>query len=178
MRRVLTTIGVFAVCVGATACGSSTHHHADADKRITTKAATPPPDPLLERLGLPSLHTSSPLPGYLMIADRDNNRIIILNPEKRIVWRFPQPGDLRPGQRFAGPDDAFFSADLRSIITNEEFSDTIAVVSLSRRPRITWEYGHQDVQGSSPGYLAHPDDAYLLASQQVQVADIINCRVL
>jgi hypothetical protein len=113
-----------------------------------------------------------------MIADRDNNRIIILNPEKRIVWRFPQPGDLRPGQRFAGPDDAFFSADLRSIITNEEFSDTIAVVSLSRRPRITWEYGHQDVQGSSPGYLAHPDDAYLLASQQVQVADIINCRVL
>jgi hypothetical protein len=79
------------------------------------------------------------------------------------VWRFPAPGDLRGGQQFAGPDDAFVSADRRSIITNEEFSDTIAVVSLAHDPRITWEYGHQDVQGSSPGYLAHPDDAYLLA---------------
>jgi hypothetical protein len=34
------------------------------------------------------------------------------------------------------------------------------------------------VQGSSPGYLAHPDDAYLLANGDIQVADIINCRVL
>jgi hypothetical protein len=113
-----------------------------------------------------------------MIADRDNNRLIIVNPAHRIVWRFPAPGELAPGQLFAGPDDAFVSADHRSIITNEEFSDTIAVVSLSYRPRITWEYGHQGVQGSGPGYLAHPDDAYLLRNGQIQVADIINCRVL
>jgi hypothetical protein len=112
-----------------------------------------------------------------MIADRDNNRIIIVSPFKQIVWRFPRARDLRPGQQFAGPDDAFISADRRSIITNEEFSDTIAVVSMSRRGRITWEYGHRDVQGSGPGFLAHPDDAYLLSNRQVQVADIINCRV-
>ena len=61
---------------------------------------------------------------------------------------------------------------------NEEFSDTVAVLSLTRDPRIVWEYGHPDVQGSSPGYLALPDDAYLLADGDVQVADIINCRVL
>jgi len=113
-----------------------------------------------------------------MTADRDNNRIIIVNPDKEIVWRFPTPGALAPGQVFAGPDDAFLSADHRDIITNEEFSDTIAVLSLTRDPRIVWEYGHPDVQGSSPGYLAHPDDAYLLADGDVQVADIINCRVL
>ena len=78
-----------------------------------------------------------------------------------------------------GPDDAFVSADHRDIIiTNEEFPDTIAVLSLTRRPRILREYGHQDVQSSSAGYLAHPDDAYLLADGRVQVADIINCRVL
>ena len=113
-----------------------------------------------------------------MIADRDNNRIIIVNPSKHIVWRFPQPGALPAGQQFAGPDDAFLSADRHSIITNEEFSDTLAVISLSRRPRILWGYGHQDVQGAAPGYLAHPDDAYLLADGEVQVADIINCRVV
>ena len=135
-------------------------------------------DPVLARLGLPALHGDSPLDGYLMIADRDNNRIIIVNPSKQIVWRFPAPGALARGQQFAGPDDAFLSANRRSIVTNEEFSDTVAVISLSRQPRILWEYGHQDVQGSGPGYLAHPDDAYLLADGQIQVADIINCRVL
>jgi hypothetical protein len=113
-----------------------------------------------------------------MIADRDNNRIIIVNPSKQIVWRFPQRGELAPGQQFTGPDDAFLSSNRRAIITNEEFADTIAVVSLSRRPRIVWDYGHQDVQGSGSGYLAHPDDAYLLGHGEVQVADIINCRVL
>jgi hypothetical protein len=135
-------------------------------------------DPVLTRLGLPRLTGASPLPGYLMIADRDNNRIIIVNPDKRLVWRFPEHGDLAPGQQFGGPDDAFLSANRTSIITNEEFSDTVAVISLSRRPRIVWDYGHQDVQGSGPGFLAHPDDAYLLGDGQIQVADIINCRVL
>ena len=167
---VLLVAGLLAGCGGSsktTTQGQGGHSH----------PATPR-DPVLAALGLPALHGGSPLPGYLMIADRDNNRIIIVNPGKRIVWRFPRPGALGPGQRFAGPDDAFLSADRRSIITNEEFSDAIAVVSLSRRPRIAWEYGHQEVQGSGPGYLAHPDEAYLLANGQIQVADLINCRVL
>src|SRR5205823_2391792 len=105
---------------------------------------------------LPALHGGSPLPGYLMIADRDNNRIIVVNPSRQIVWRFPAPGSLAPGQQFAGPDDAFVSANRQFIVTNEEFSDTIAALSLTRHPHIVWEYGHQNVQGSSPGYLAHP----------------------
>src|SRR5207248_5017152 len=120
-------------------------------------------DPVFRRLGLPPLHGRSPLPGYLMIADRDNNRIIIVSPDKRIVWRFPTPGALHRGQTFAGPDDAFFSANHQDIITNEEFSDKIAVLTLAAHPRISWEYGHQGVQGNSPGYMAHPDDPYLLA---------------
>ena len=82
------------------------------------------------------------------------------------------------GAPFAGPDDAFVSANHRDIITNEEFSDTIAVISLAAHPRVVWQYGHQGVQGSGPGFLAHPDDAYLLPNGTVQVADIINCRVL
>lgn len=169
-------------------CGGGSHLKRGSASHATHAAEHPTPrakpthkkttDPVLARLGLPPLHTSSPLPGYLMIADRDNNRIIIVNPDKKIVWRFPSRNDLRPGQVFAGPDDAFISADRRNITTNEEFADTVAVLSLARHPRIVWQYGHSNTQGSSPGYLAHPDDAYLLANGELQVADIINCRVL
>jgi outer membrane protein assembly factor BamB len=113
-----------------------------------------------------------------LIADRDNNRIIVVSPGKRIVWRFPRHGDLRRGEKFGGPDDAFVTPGGRSIITNEEFSDTIARISIGRRPRISWQYGHAGAQGSSRGYLAHPDDAYLLKNGETSVADIINCRVL
>ena len=112
-----------------------------------------------------------------MIADRDNNRVIVVSPAKRIVWRFPPSGSGVPGT-FTQPDDAFVSADGRYISTNQEFAETITLVALTRQPRIVWQYGHYGAQGSAPGYLAHPDDAYLLSGGQVQVADIINCRVL
>ena len=52
-------------------------------------------DPVLARLGLPPLHGSSPLPGDPTIADRDNNRIIIVNPQKQIVWRSRRPARWR-----------------------------------------------------------------------------------
>jgi hypothetical protein len=127
---------------------------------------------------LNALSPHSALPGYLLIADRDNNRLIVVSPSRRIVWRFPSPGDLRPGQSFGGPDDAFLTPSGRGIITNEEFSDTLALIRLRHRPRIEFEYGHRDVPGSGPGYLSHPDDAYLLPNGLISVADIVNCRVL
>ena len=37
-----------------------------------------------------------------MIADRDNNRIIVVSPGKRIVWRFPRLGHA-PGQSSRAP---------------------------------------------------------------------------
>jgi hypothetical protein len=145
---------------------------------VRTAARTASRDPVLARLGLPPVAPGSRLPGYLMIADRDNSRVIIVSPSKRIVWRFPTPGAPGSGMQLSQPDDAFVSADGRYISINQEFADSIALISLTRDPRIVWRYGHQDVQGSAPGYLAHPDDAYLLANGQIQLADIINCRVL
>ena len=74
------------------------------------------------------------MPGYPMIADRDRNRIIVVSPAKRIVWRFPRAGDLRRGERFSGPEDAFLTPGGRSIITNEEFSDGVWVRSWCECP--------------------------------------------
>lgn len=133
-------------------------------------------DPLLERLGLPPVPAGSKLPGYLMVADRENNRIIILSPSKRIVWRYPPLHGSHA--TLPGPDDAFLSADQRDISVNEELNDTIKVISLSAQPKVLWRYGHADSQGSAHGYLAHPDDAYERSDGNIQVADIINCRIL
>ncbi len=130
-----------------------------------------------QRLGFPPLGPG-PVPGYLMIADRNNNRIIILNPHTgKIVWQFPRPGDIRPGQSFHDPDDAFFSPDYMSISTNEEYNQQIGQIDIKTH-RLVWTFGHAGVRGSAFGYLSNPDDAYLLPNGLFMVADIMNCRVL
>jgi hypothetical protein len=123
--------------------------------------------PAQRALGLPAVH-SRVVPGYVLIADRNNNRVLIVSPSKRIVW---QAANLR------GPDDAFFTPGYRSVITNEEFNDTLTELSL-RGKRVLWRYGHAGVAGSSPGYLNTPDDAYRLPNGLTTVADIQNCRVV
>ena len=90
---------------------------------------------------------------------------------------FPRPGDVRPGQSFHDPDDAFFTPGYRAISINEEFNETASLVDV-RTHRIFWTYGHAGVAGSSFGYLSNPDDAYLLRNGLLMVADIKNCRVL
>ncbi len=131
-----------------------------------------PASPAARVLGLPPVRRG-PVPGYVLIADRDNNRLIIVSPRKRIVWRFP----ARPLPHFSSPDDAFFTPGYRRVITNEEFNEAIAVVAVRAR-RTVWRYGHPGVAGSSAGYLDTPDDAYQLPDGDVVVADIRNCRVV
>ena len=120
---------------------------------------------------------AGPVPGYVLIADRNNDRLLIVSPSGRVVWRFPRPGDVRPGQSFHDPDDAFFTPGYRAISINEEFNETASIVAV-RAHRIVWSFGHAGVAGSSFGYLSNPDDAYLLKNGLLMVADIKNCRVL
>lgn len=96
------------------------------------------------------------MPGTLLIADRANNRLLEVNAAKQIVWTFPRPGDLRPGQTFLGPDDAFFTPGGRTIITNQEEAQTLGLIDY-RGHRLIWRYGHLGVRGSAPGYLNTPD---------------------
>ena len=86
----------------------------------------------------------------MLIADRNNDRILLVSPSHRVVWRFPRPGDVRPGQSFHDPDDAFFTPGYRLISTNEEYNQTMGLISV-RRHRIAWSYGHPVVRGSGPG---------------------------
>jgi DNA-binding beta-propeller fold protein YncE len=117
------------------------------------------------------------LPGPVLIADRENNRLVEVSPQGRLLWRFPSPGDLAPGQSFLSPDDAFFSPDGSQVIATQEDDFAISVIDLARR-RIVYRYGHPGVPGSEPGYVHNPDDALLMPSGEILTADIKNCRLL
>ena len=71
----------------------------------------------------------SVLPADVLIADHHNNRLLIVDPQGRIRWEFPRPGDLAPGQTFLPPDDAFFSPDGRYIIATQEDDYVISVIA-------------------------------------------------
>jgi hypothetical protein len=120
--------------------------------------------------------TPHPIPGYLLIADRGNNRALLVGSDKKILWRYPRPG-VRPSMPFYFDDDTFFNARHTKIISNQEEQQTIQVISFPEG-RVLWHYGHVGVKGSGPGYLNTPDDAYFLPNGDRVVADVYNCRVL
>jgi hypothetical protein len=144
-------------------------------KRVAVERRMPP-SPAERALGLPPV-PPGPVPGYVLIADRNANKLLIVSPSKRIVWQFPRAGDLSPGQSFYDPDDAFFAPGFRRIVTNEEFNDTLAQIDI-RTHRQVWTYGRPGVAGSGSGELSNPDDAYVWPNGTITVADIRNCRVV
>ncbi len=119
----------------------------------------------------------SVLPGDLLIADKRNNRLIIVDPQGRVRWQFPRPGDLAPGQTFLIPDDAFFTPDGKDIIATEEDDFVIRVVNVASH-KIVYEYGKPGVHGSGANLLWNPDDAIMLPDGNIVTADIKNQRIL
>ena len=120
---------------------------------------------------------AGPLGGDLLIADRGNDRLLIVTPQRQIVWSMTVDPGGPLGSASWGPDDAFFTPDGRHIVINEENADTVAVIDIATRS-IVWQYGHVGQPGSAPGYLHGPDDAYMLPNGTITVADIINQRIL
>ena len=132
----------------------------------TPQAATPAPTPVAKGV----------FAGDLLIADRGNGRLLIVNSQSQVLWRFPVAGSLSPGQQFSA-DDAFVAPDGRTIMASEEMHQVLVRIDIATK-RITWQYGHYDRTGSAAGFLNTPDDAYPLANGNVTVADIRNCRII
>jgi outer membrane protein assembly factor BamB len=118
-----------------------------------------------------------PFAGRLMIADRGNDRLLVVNARKRVLWRFPSRAHPTPPGGFYFPDDAFFIRGGTGIISNEEQNERIVQLAFPSG-KLLWSFGHPGITGSEPGYLHEPDDAYLLSNGTVSVADAQNCRVL
>jgi len=120
---------------------------------------------------------ATPFSGHLLIADRGNNRLLLVDAAKTVSWQFPSPTAPVPSVGFYFPDDAFFAKRGTVIITNQEDQNTIIELAYPSGALIA-SYGHPNQAGSAPGYLDQPDDAYLLADGRVTVADAKNCRLV
>jgi hypothetical protein len=116
----------------------------------------------------------------LLVADRGNNRLLVLDDTGAVTWTYPNPPSMPPPPGPGGfyfPDDAFFIKNGTAIISNQEQNETIVQIGYPSG-KILWSYGHPAQPGSSPGYLHEPDDAYLLKNGNTTVADADNCRIL
>lgn len=118
-----------------------------------------------------------PFAGLLLVADRGNNRLLVLNAEKRVVWRYPAPDLPAPPHPLYFPDDAFWVHGGHAILVNEEENHTLIEIAYPSG-RTIWTYGHPRLAGSTVGYLNQPDDLYPYPGGGVVVADAKNCRIL
>ena len=177
--RVLTVASILAF--GAVACSatSSTAHRAGRSPAPPTASSTAPAnfDHPLTASALQPGSDPSVLPGPVLIADRSNNRLVVVNQRGQVTWEFPEPGDLLPGQTFQFPDDAFFSPDGREIVVTQEDDAVLSVIDVATR-HIVYRYGTPGEPGSGPGHLSNPDDAQKLPNGSILVADIKNCRLV
>lgn len=119
----------------------------------------------------------SGLPGYLLIADRGNNRILVVNPQHTIVFKYPSAADLAAGHRLFYNDDTFVEPGGHALIANEEDNNDIVQVNLADRS-LHILFGQPGVAGSDATHVHTPDDAYMLPGGTFTVADAYGCRII
>ena len=103
-----------AVLVAIALVGAFVHRPAHTDAAGTTTTQKPKPDPN-RVVTLPG-----PLHGGLLIADRGNDRILLVDPGRKTLWRFPTAADRAKGRRLVFDDDTFVEPGGKALITNEE----------------------------------------------------------
>ena len=176
------------------ACGAAPPGIAAPPSRTATPASTPssPSSSATPPPAAPALSPATPLPGQaaalaalppgvpftgqLLISDRGNDRLLMVDASGAVTWTFPAPG-ARLSAPFGAPDDAFFTPDGRDIIANAEGSQTVTAIDRSTGT-ILWQVGHNGVRGRGTGYFSEPDDAVPGPSGDIWVADIRNCRLV
>ena len=103
--------------------------------------------------------------------------MLLVNPQTRVIWRFPTARDLRTGVHLNFNDDGFVAAGGRAIVANEEEAHTIVSINIKTHRR-RHLFGRPGVRGGGAHLLNTPDDAYPLPNGDVAVADAYNCRVI
>ena len=139
---------------------------------VSSGVLLPPIPPTTGTRRNPVASWGKPLPYPIVIADRRNNRLIEVTPDKRIVWEFPSP-NLKV---YRGNEDVNFSHDGKLLAVSEEDNYDVHIVDYDKRV-ISWTFGMPDTRGKGD-LLNYPDDAHLLEDGQFLTADIRNCRVL
>ena len=91
-------------------------------------------------------------PGRYIVADYSSpGQVVMFGRTGQLIWRFRPAGAAalnHPSLALPLPNG--------NILVNNEYNDRVIVIS-PRANRIVWQYGHNGVPGSAPGYLANPD---------------------
>lgn len=140
---------------------------------VSSGVTLPPVPPVTGSRKNPVPSWGKPLPYPVVIADRRNNRLIQIAPDKSIIWEFASPGL----KIYRGNEDVNFSPDGKLLAVSEEDNFDVHIVDYEKK-LLTWTYGTPDFRGKAPGFLNYPDDAHLLADGKFITADIRNCRIL
>jgi outer membrane protein assembly factor BamB len=117
------------------------------------------------RLGAGS--DAAALPTNILIADRNNNRLVVVSPLGRVVWSSPE----------LSPSDAYFSSTGRSIVVTQHLNAVVLLRGVDSG-RIDYSYGHPNTPGSGDDRLRDPQTGHLTATGQIVIADLGNCRIL
>jgi len=107
------------------------------------------------------------LPGNILVADRNNRRIVAITPQGQSVW----------SQIFSGPSYASVSSTGRSIVVTEHAASQLLVFSVAR-VKVDYHYGHSDRSGSAVNRLHDPSTGQFMPDGRIVVADKSNCRIL
>jgi hypothetical protein len=117
------------------------------------------------------------MPGYLLIADRGNNRILVVDAQHNVVFHYPTAADLAAGRRLFYNDDTFVEPGGLALIANEEDNNDIVEVGIADHS-LRVIFGHPGEAGSDSTHVHTPDDAYMLPDGSFTVADAYSCRIL
>ena len=117
------------------------------------------------------------LPGFLLIADRGNNRVLVLDAGRHVVFDYPSAADRGAGRKLVFNDDTFVEPGGRALIANEEDNQAIVEIRIADHS-LRFLFGHPGVIGADRTHLNTPDDAYALPDGSFTVADAYNCRIL
>jgi outer membrane protein assembly factor BamB len=107
------------------------------------------------------------LPANILVADRNNNRLVVISPLGQVVWTQP----------LTGPSDAFLSLTGRSIVVTEPGSFVALQLAVSDR-HVLYRYGHSGHPGVADNRLHDPETAQELSDGRLVIADKSNCRIL
>ncbi len=161
---------LLAVLAAIALVGALTHRgRSPGNRAAATTTTTPNPNRVVT--------TPGPLPGALLIADRGNDRILLVDAKRRILWRFPTAQDRKLGRHVVFDDDTFVEPGGTALVSNEEDNQDILSIDVKTH-RVTRLYGTPGVKGGGRNELDWPDDAYVLPDGTMTVADAYNCRIL
>jgi DNA-binding beta-propeller fold protein YncE len=132
---------------------------------VWSGVALPPIPPVTGNRDTPVASWGKPLPYPIVIADRRNNRLIEIAPDKRIVWEFRSPSL----KIYRGNEGVSFSADGRRLSVSEEDNSDVHLLDYETRTLAS---------SYAAAFVDNPDDAHVLADGKIVTADTRSCRVL